>query len=172
MSVMLDAEMERIEEEYLKYRQQRKRGSTRIGDPAYPLLFDDITTMPVIYSHDCYICNDHEFAQMGLPLCRICPACGGHIAADDTRCDSCGLCDQSFYESLEALSVESSYSDLLTMAAYLFWSKSYNHLSAPLRSVAHVADALRKELDDSCDSQDDCDTCPTGCQQLAEADCG
>jgi hypothetical protein len=42
------------------------------------------------YRESCYICRDPEFAQMGLPLCRACPACGGHVAADDVVCDDCG----------------------------------------------------------------------------------
>lgn len=60
-------------------------------DPAYWMLEDDFTSTPVIYREGCYICEDPEFAQMGLPLCRTCPACEeGHIAADDTMCDECG----------------------------------------------------------------------------------
>lgn len=62
----------------------------RPGDPAFWMLFDGVETTPVVYSTNCYICNDPEFAQMGLPLCRKCPKCGGHIAADDTVCDDCG----------------------------------------------------------------------------------
>lgn len=61
------------------------------SDPAYWMLFDDFTTTPEIHRSYCYICNDPEFAQMGLPLCRICPRCEGHIAADDTGCDDCGF---------------------------------------------------------------------------------
>lgn len=39
----------------------------------------------------CYICEDPEFALMGLPLCYFCPSCKtGHIAADNTVCDDCG----------------------------------------------------------------------------------
>jgi hypothetical protein len=38
----------------------------------------------------CYICDDPEYALMGLPLCYPCPACGGHIPADDCVCDDCG----------------------------------------------------------------------------------
>ena len=38
----------------------------------------------------CYICEDPEYALMGLPLCTACPKCGGHVAADDTCCDDCG----------------------------------------------------------------------------------
>lgn len=54
------------------------------------LLYDDArTSTPVIFRQGCYICEDPDFAQMGLPLCRKCPKCGGHVAADDTRCDDC-----------------------------------------------------------------------------------
>lgn len=59
-------------------------------DPAYWMLSDGVTTTPVVYSKDCYICNDDEYARMGLPLCRKCPKCGGHIPADDSTCDGCG----------------------------------------------------------------------------------
>ena len=61
------------------------------------ILYDDsYTTTPKVYREGCYICEDPDFAQMGLPLCRTCPACieagrgNGHIAADDTQCDECG----------------------------------------------------------------------------------
>lgn len=43
-----------------------------------------------IYNARCYICRDPDYAQMGLPLCYPCVKCGGHVAADDTRCDDCG----------------------------------------------------------------------------------
>jgi hypothetical protein len=63
------------------------------GDPAYWMLFDGFTTTPAVHRKGCYICEDPEFARMGLPLCRKCPECGGHIAADDYVCDACGLAD-------------------------------------------------------------------------------
>lgn len=43
-----------------------------------------------IYREDCYICKDPEFAQLGMPLCRPCSVCGGHVATDDCVCDDCG----------------------------------------------------------------------------------
>ena len=49
---------------------------------------------PTIYSDSCYICNDPEFAMMGMPLCFACPECNGHIAADDPDCE----CGYSAYE--------------------------------------------------------------------------
>ncbi len=69
------------------------------GDPASWMLYDDFTSTPVVYRESCYICEDPEFAQMGLPLCRPCPQCigretgAGHIAADDVVCDDCGYED-------------------------------------------------------------------------------
>jgi len=43
-----------------------------------------------VYRDGCYICEDPEFAQLGLPLCYPCNACGGHCQADDSVCDDCG----------------------------------------------------------------------------------
>ena len=59
------------------------------NDPCQFMLHDNFTTKPVIYRDYCYICNDPEFAQMGLPLCTACRFCGGHVAADDIKCDDC-----------------------------------------------------------------------------------
>lgn len=63
------------------------------GDPAWSLMTDDFTSSPVpgIYRQNCYICRDPEFAQMGLPLCSKCDACGGHVPADDITCTDCGV---------------------------------------------------------------------------------
>jgi hypothetical protein len=70
---------------------------TRPDDPAYSLLLDDYTTTPTVHRTGCYICEDPEFAQMGLPLCKPCPRCRGHIAADDTVCDDCHLDLEDWY---------------------------------------------------------------------------
>jgi hypothetical protein len=73
--------------------ERAKRGMgpwTKSDDMAHRLLTDDFTSTPIVHRDGCYICEDPEFAQMGLPLCRKCPKCGGHIAADDTVCDDCG----------------------------------------------------------------------------------
>lgn len=59
-------------------------------DPALWMLFDGVKTTPIVHSEKCYICCDPDYARMGLPLCRKCPNCGGHIAADDSICDNCG----------------------------------------------------------------------------------
>jgi hypothetical protein len=72
---------------------------TQPDDPAYVLLQDPfIFSTPVVHRTGCYICEDPEFAQMGLPLCRKCTVCGGHIAADDAMCDDCGADDRDIWE--------------------------------------------------------------------------
>jgi hypothetical protein len=58
--------------------------------PCFFMLTDGVTSKPVVFKKGCYICEDPEFALMGLPLYRRCPKCKGHIAADDTVCDDCG----------------------------------------------------------------------------------
>jgi len=67
---------------------------TQPDDPAYHLLLKNpniySTPNPSIYRDECYICVDPEFAQMGMPLCQPCVACGGHVPADDTICTDCG----------------------------------------------------------------------------------
>lgn len=68
-------------------------------DPAYWMLFDGHTSTPVVYREGCYICEDPEFAQMGLPLCRECPNCKGHVAADDEFCDDCGANEREYFEN-------------------------------------------------------------------------
>ena len=64
------------------------------NDPAYWMLEKGLQdeswrtpTHPEIYNPNCYICNDPEFALMGLPVCKPCPMCGAHWAADDDECD-------------------------------------------------------------------------------------
>lgn len=66
-------------------------------DPCYWMLSDPtIQSIPTIYKPGCYICEDPEFAMMGLPLCKKCNLCGGHVAADSTECDDCGF--DTYYE--------------------------------------------------------------------------
>lgn len=64
------------------------------SDPAYFLLEQGLKdpskrSTSTVFSETCYICNDPEFALMGLPLCQPCSDCGGHVAADDAFCDDC-----------------------------------------------------------------------------------
>lgn len=70
----------------------------RISDPAYCLLVDGLSgkrkvRVPEVYNSSCYICNDPEFALMGLPLCYPCYKCGAHVPADDSICDN-GHCQE------------------------------------------------------------------------------
>jgi hypothetical protein len=60
--------------------------------PFEKILYDDsYTSTPTVFREGCYICEDPDFARMGLPLCRPCDKCKtGHVAADDSRCDDCG----------------------------------------------------------------------------------
>lgn len=74
-------------------------------DPAYFLLKDGHTSTPTVHRDGCYICEDPEFAQMGLPLCSPCPKCTaggvepkGHVPADDECCDDCGVSLRELYE--------------------------------------------------------------------------
>lgn len=74
-------------------------------DPAYWMLFDGFESTPVVHNPDCYICNDPEFAQMGLPLCYKCFLCDAHVPADDNMCDAGHaqpMCneDEFFFEEL------------------------------------------------------------------------
>ena len=70
--------------------------AARPQDPAFWMLLDGHTSTPVVYRAGCYICDDAEFAQMGMSLCRACPECiraergFGHVPADDGACDECG----------------------------------------------------------------------------------
>lgn len=107
------------------------------NDPCYFMLFDGVETTPVVHSQNCYICRDPEFAQMGLPLCRKCPVCGGHVAADDTRCDDCGACDQTWYTT----------PDLEEIAKYLFVDENYQAVVPDERQMELLKEALKKRVE-------------------------
>jgi hypothetical protein len=64
-------------------------------DPAYWMLEQgrrdpSKRTVPTVYQEGCFICEDPEFALMGLPLCYACEECRGHVPADDSVCTDCG----------------------------------------------------------------------------------
>ena len=76
------------------------------SDPAFWMLLDGHTSAPVVYREGCYICEDPEFAQMGLPLCRpcpecvrerlvLCPACNGQRTTDGKN--PCATCQAQGY---------------------------------------------------------------------------
>jgi hypothetical protein len=56
------------------------------SDAAFWMLLDDKTSVPVVHRDGCYICEDPEFAAMGLPLCFPCPAC----VRKQQVCGACG----------------------------------------------------------------------------------
>ena len=68
----------------------RRSTQMQTDDPAYWMLRDGKVSTPTVHRDGCYICEDPEFAQMGLPLCTACGGCGGHVPADDSVCDECG----------------------------------------------------------------------------------
>jgi hypothetical protein len=81
----------------------------KTSDPAYWMLKDGHRSTPTIHRDGCYICDDPEFAAMGLPLCQPCPECSaaddenrGHIPADDEVCDDCGYNARDAYEREQA----------------------------------------------------------------------
>lgn len=53
----------------------RRSVAMKPHDPAFVLLLDGKVSVPVVHRGGCYICEDPEFAAMGLPLCFPCPAC-------------------------------------------------------------------------------------------------
>lgn len=54
------------------------------NDPSRWMLHDEFVTTPAVFQAGCYICEDSEYAQMGLPLCYACPNCDNpHVPADD-----------------------------------------------------------------------------------------
>lgn len=61
--------------------------------PAEKVLYDDpyTSSTDALFRSSCYICTDPDFARMGLPLCRTCSDCQGHVPADDTVCSDCGV---------------------------------------------------------------------------------
>jgi len=76
------------------------------SDPAYWMLEEGLSgkrevKVSEVYNKDCYICNDPEFALMGLPLCTACVVCGAHVPADDCVCDN-GHNQMDYWEEIES----------------------------------------------------------------------
>jgi len=83
------------------------RQSTQMptSDPAYFMLTSGRTSTPRVHREGCYICEDPEFAQMGMSLCTPCVACqavgrgDGHVPADDEECSECGTNARELWEA-------------------------------------------------------------------------
>lgn len=93
----------------------------KINDPARTLLSDNFRSCPQVFKAGCYICEDPEFAMMGLPLCKPCSECGGHIAADDVICDDCGYDCRN--DEQESICVDDSVLGTNVSVCSSFWSK-------------------------------------------------
>ena len=106
------------------------------GDPASWMLFDGVETVPVVQRPGCYICEDPGYSRMGLPLCRKCLVCDGHIAADDSRCDNCGACE-TVWRHRQHISIDE-------LVKYLFVNEHWQ----PVRPSLHQLDMLRKALEE------------------------
>lgn len=91
---------------------------TQPDDPAYALLLDPHTSTSTVYKRGCYICEDPEFAAMGLPLCNSCGLCGGHVAADNVECDDCGADQEMLYHWHKEGTGPSPYEDLCVDACW------------------------------------------------------
>jgi hypothetical protein len=75
-------------------------------DPAYWMIEEGLDPehkikTSEVYNENCYICNDPEFAIMGLPLCYPCYKCGAHVPADDSTCDN-GHCQEDMKNPIYA----------------------------------------------------------------------
>ena len=90
---------------------------TKASDPATILLNVGYRSTPTVYQSGCYICEDPEFAHMGLPLCKPCPRFRlhgnrhgvhdpGHVPADDVECTACGFDVQLLWAGGQPLSPE------------------------------------------------------------------
>lgn len=104
--------------------------------------------VPGATSDTCYICRDPEYAERGLPLCRACPACRGHIAADDSICDDCGLDDQMFW-MLVGMVQDNDYeleSPLIDYAKGMFFDEDYEQKDPAIADLDRAVSALRREL--------------------------
>ena len=62
-------------------------------------LYDDphTSSTDAPFRSSCYICTDPGFARRGLPLCRTCSGCQGHVPADDSVCSDCGVDEYEKY---------------------------------------------------------------------------
>lgn len=80
--------------EEIQARERRTYRPMPTSDPAHWMLErgredPSFRSKKTVHRAGCYICEDPEFALMGLPLCYPCAKCGGHVPADDSVCSDC-----------------------------------------------------------------------------------
>jgi len=114
-----------------------------------PVIAPEDCAEPGACSDDCYICRDQDFAARGLPLCRACPACGGHIAADDSVCDDCGLDDSDFWQLVAMVKEDGQEldSDLTIYTRRIFFTSDYKPKDPTVKELHRATKALKRELE-------------------------
>jgi len=113
-----------------------------------PVIAPENRVEPGARSDDCYICQDPDFAARGLPLCRACPACSGHVAADDSVCDDCGLDDSVFWQLIGGVK-EGEFkldSDLTIYTRQMFFTKDFEPKDPTIKELHRATKALKREL--------------------------
>jgi hypothetical protein len=113
-----------------------------------PVLPKHERALPGALSDTCYICRDPDFAARGLPLCRACPACDGHVAADDSVCDDCGLDDSDFWQLVAMVKEDGQELDanLTIYTRRMFSTPDYKPKYPTVKELHRATKALRKEL--------------------------
>ena len=116
-----------------------------VNDPfgGLPVVPEDRRREPAAYSNSCYICRDPSFAERGLPLCKACLACGGHVAADDSVCDECKLDSFGLWQTVQAI-IEGPFT--VFDANYEHLSKLYKDRVPSLEQAEGALLAIMKAL--------------------------
>lgn len=110
-----------------------------------PVIAKEDRAQPGAVSETCYICRDPDFAARGLPLCKACPACGGHVAADDSRCDDCGLSDYYFW-SVEREVKDNPKFDIRYALSKCFEDKDYEQVQPTDDQLTAAVTAMQRLL--------------------------
>ena len=128
-----------------------KVGDERTVDDPFgglPIIPENERAEPGAHSDTCYICRDPSYAERGLPLCRACPACGGHVAADDNVCFDCGLVDQWFWELLPTWTEEPPTGVVEQFLLKCFQDMNYEQKTPTDAELAVAVAAMYRLLDD------------------------
>jgi len=113
-----------------------------------PVIAPEDRAEPGACSSTCYICQDPDFAARGLPLCRACPACGGHVAADMSVCDGCGLDDSDFWQLVAMVKEDGQEldSDLTIYTRRIFFTSDCKSKDPTVKELQRATRALKREL--------------------------